>query len=218
MCCTRLAEIQECKHSLPAHDRRILSGYIFATKAFIDNQKKILSSNISSTCPHNMVKIDPLKTKIGWRVWGTPENFKGFRLLASLLHRRRPTVVNQTLRDVWPSPGLVQYIHFRGSFPATEFCQVQNSLCVQVLRSHILAALLHDTLRFTHVLSASAAAVSNTYIPRGVHHFVLPCRSSFFARPFVKRFVLCHRTVVLSVCLSCLQRLCTVAKQVDGSR
>jgi len=32
---------------------------------------------------------------------------------------------------------------FGGSCPLTEFCQVQNSLCVQVLRSPILAALLH---------------------------------------------------------------------------
>ena len=41
------------------------------------------------------------------------------------------------------------YIHFRGLLPLMEFCQVQNSLCVsksfQVLRSHILAALLHGT-------------------------------------------------------------------------
>jgi len=29
--------------------------------------------------------------------------------------------------------------------PLTEFCRVQNSLCVQVLRSPILAALLHGT-------------------------------------------------------------------------
>ena len=34
---------------------------------------------------------------------------------------------------------------FWGPCPLTEFCQVQNSLCVQVLRSPILAALLHDT-------------------------------------------------------------------------
>jgi len=34
---------------------------------------------------------------------------------------------------------------FRGSGPLTEFCQVQNSLCDQVLRSPILAALLHGT-------------------------------------------------------------------------
>ena len=32
-----------------------------------------------------------------------------------------------------------------GSYPLTEFCQVRNSLCVQVLRSPILAPLLHGT-------------------------------------------------------------------------
>jgi len=79
-----------------------------------------------------------------WRVWGTPANFNGFRVLALLLHRRRSTEVNQTLHDVWLSPGLVHYIYiFGGSYPTEEFCQVHNSLCVQVLRSPILAALLH---------------------------------------------------------------------------
>ena len=37
------------------------------------------------------------------------------------------------------------YIHFRGLLPLTEICPVQNSLYVQVLRSRILAALLHGT-------------------------------------------------------------------------
>jgi len=36
-------------------------------------------------------------------------------------------------------------IHFGGCCPLTEFCQVQNSLCVQVLHSAILSALLHVT-------------------------------------------------------------------------
>ena len=36
-------------------------------------------------------------------------------------------------------------IHFRGLLPLTEFCLVQNSLYVKVLRSPILAALLHGT-------------------------------------------------------------------------
>ena len=40
-----------------------------------------------------------------------------------------------------------------GVLALTEFCQVQNSLCVQVLRSPILAALLHGT---------RAASVSQT--------------------------------------------------------
>jgi len=59
-----------------------------------------------------MVNFGPLAAEICWRVWGTPTNFNGFRVLASLLHRRRSTEVNQTLRDVWPSPRLLQYIHF----------------------------------------------------------------------------------------------------------
>jgi len=72
----------------------------------------------------------------------------GFRVLASLLHRRRSMEVNQTLHDLWPSPGLVHYIHrFWGLLPLTEFCHVQNLLCFQVLRSPILtlAALLYGS-------------------------------------------------------------------------
>jgi len=34
----------------PSHN----TSYIFATKAHINNRIKILNSNISSTCPHNM--------------------------------------------------------------------------------------------------------------------------------------------------------------------
>jgi len=65
-----------------AHHRTNLSGYIFATKAYVDNRKKnLLNSNISSTCLHNTVNVGPLTAEIGWRVWGTPANFNGFRVL-----------------------------------------------------------------------------------------------------------------------------------------
>jgi len=94
----------------------------------------------------NMVNFHPLTAETGWRVWGTPENFNGVRVLPSLLQRRRWTEVNQILHDVWPSAGLIYYIYiFGGSCPLTEFCQVQNSLCVQVLHSPVLAAWLHGT-------------------------------------------------------------------------
>jgi len=77
---------------------------------------------------------------------GTPANLNWFHVLAALLQRPRSPAANQTLHDVWPSPGLVHYIYtFGGSCPLTEFCQVQNSLCVQVLRCHTLPALLHGT-------------------------------------------------------------------------
>jgi len=74
-------------------------AYIFSTKARIDNQKKnLLSSNISSTFPHNMVNFGPLAAEICWRVWGTPANFNGFRVLAALQHGTPVLGVSQTLR------------------------------------------------------------------------------------------------------------------------
>jgi len=93
-----------------------------------------------------MANFGPLTAEIGSGVWGTPTNFNGVRLLASLLQRCRSPEANQTLYDACPSPGLVQNIYsFRGSCNLTEFCPVQNSLYVQVLRSPILTALLHGT-------------------------------------------------------------------------
>jgi len=134
------------KNSPSWHRRTTLLGYMFATMAYRQSGK-MLNSNVSSTCPHNMVNFDPLGAKIVSLVWGTPSNFNEFCVLVSLLQRRRSTEANQTLHDVWPSPGLVYCIYiFGGSCPVTEFCQVQHSLCVQVLRSPILAALLHCTL------------------------------------------------------------------------
>ena len=48
--------------------------------------EKLLTSNMSSRRPHNMVNFGPLAGEIGSGVWGTPTNFEGFRLLAALLH------------------------------------------------------------------------------------------------------------------------------------
>ena len=50
---------------------------------------------MSSTCPHNMVNFGPLSAEILSLVWGTPANFNGFRVLASLLHGILVVGVNQ---------------------------------------------------------------------------------------------------------------------------
>jgi len=60
--------------------------------------KNMLSINISSTCPHNMVNFDPLAADIVSGVWGTPATFNGFRVLAALLHGTVVVGVSQTLR------------------------------------------------------------------------------------------------------------------------
>ena len=75
-----------------------LSGYIFTTKARIDNRKKLLSSNMSSRCPHNMVNLGPLAAEIGYQFGVPPANFNGFRVLAALLHGSQLVGVIQTLR------------------------------------------------------------------------------------------------------------------------
>jgi len=98
-------------------------------------------------------------------------NFNGFHVLASLLQQRCSAEANQTLHDVWTSPGLVHYIYiFGGSCPAIEFCQVQSSLCVQVLHSPILAALLHGTRVVGVSQSLRRWAEGATYIRQSGHH------------------------------------------------
>ena len=128
------------------------------------SEKNSLNCSNTSTCPHNTANFGPLAAEIGSEVCvtPTPANFNGFRILASLLQRRRSPEANQTLHDLWPSPGLLHHIYTFGGFCfLTEFCQLQtslSSLCVQVLRSPILAVLLHGT---------PAAGVSQT-LRRGI--------------------------------------------------
>jgi len=103
ICVTRLAEnagAKKLRQKSPSrHHRTIFWDYIFATKARIHNQKKTqLSSNISSTRSHNMVNIGSLAAEICWRVWRSPADFNGFRVLAALLHGSQVVGVSQTLR------------------------------------------------------------------------------------------------------------------------
>ena len=79
----------------PSHK---LSGYIFATKACIDNRKKVLNSNVSYTWHHNTVNFGLLAAEICWRVCGSPANFNAFRVLTALLHDTLVVGVSQTLR------------------------------------------------------------------------------------------------------------------------
>ena len=66
--------VQKSRQKSPSgHHRTSLSGYIFATKAHIDNRN------------------DPV-------VWGTPANSNRFRDLAALLHGTVVVGVSQTLR------------------------------------------------------------------------------------------------------------------------
>jgi len=93
-----------------------------------------------------MANFGPLTAEIGSRVSGTTANFSvqwvshlAF-VTASMFTGGQPNCARY-LTISWAG---TLYI-FLGSCPLTEFCLVQNSLYVQVIRSLILAALLHGT-------------------------------------------------------------------------
>ena len=169
------------KNSPSAHHRTTLSGYIFATKACIDNRKKVVKQQYLL---HMSLQYGELHPTSGWDRFGSLGHFSKFQWLsrlcfvtiAALLTSGQPNFA-RCLAVSWDG---TLYIHFCGLLPLTEFCQVQSSLCVQVLRSPILAALLHDTpaavvsqtlRRGTHKeWNYGAFAEGATYIRLGGHH------------------------------------------------
>jgi len=84
------------KKSPSGRHRTILSGYIFAIEAHIDNREKIVKQQCLRTCPHNVVNFGPLAAEIASVVWGTPANVNGFHVLAALLHGTPVVGISQT--------------------------------------------------------------------------------------------------------------------------
>jgi len=136
-CCMRLAEntgrkneAKSCHLGIIARLCRAISSQL---RMYRHSEKNLLNGNMTSICPQNILNFSLLTAEICWQAWGTPANFNGFRVLASLLQRRRSTEVDQSLHYVQPYPGLVYCIYiFGSSCPLMEFCHVQNSLCVQL--------------------------------------------------------------------------------------
>jgi len=110
-----------------AHHRTNLSGYIFATKACIDNRKNMLNCNMSSTCPHNMVNVAN-----GWDWFaslGHPSKFQrvsrhGFVTEPTSLNGGQPTFA-RCLAVFWAG---TLYVHIWGCCPLTQFCHMLYSL------------------------------------------------------------------------------------------
>jgi len=86
MCCTRLAGNARPKKSPKIRHLGTIAQLCRAISSQLRHLstigKKLLSSNVSPTCPHNMVNFGPLAAEIPWRVWGILANFNGFRVSA----------------------------------------------------------------------------------------------------------------------------------------
>jgi len=101
-CCTRLAE-------------NAVGLYLRQSEKQLVKQQYVL---------HMSSQYGELQPTSGWDRFGclgTPANFNWFCVLASLLQRRHSTEANQTLHDVWPSPGLVHYIYIFGILSGAKF-------------------------------------------------------------------------------------------------
>jgi len=86
------------KKSPSGHHHTTLSGYIFATKAHIDNHKKLVKQQYLL---HMSSQYGELRPNGGWDRFGSlghPANFNSFRVLAALLHGTPVLVISQTLR------------------------------------------------------------------------------------------------------------------------
>jgi len=90
---------QKSRQKSPSgHHCTTLSGYIFATKACIDNQKKLVKQQYVL---YMSPQYAELRHTSGWDRFtslGHPTNFNGFRVLAALLHGSQIVSVSQTLR------------------------------------------------------------------------------------------------------------------------
>ena len=65
MCCARLAAGRKSRQKSPSrHHRTTFSGYIVATKAHIDNRRKLVKQQYVLHMSHNMVNFGPLAAEI----------------------------------------------------------------------------------------------------------------------------------------------------------
>jgi len=106
------------KNSPSAHHRTTLSGYIFATKACIDNRKKVVKQQYLL---HMSLQYGELHPTSGWDRFGSLGHFSKFQWLsrlcfvtiAALLTSGQPNFA-RCLAISWAG---TLYMHFRGLLP-----------------------------------------------------------------------------------------------------
>jgi len=156
ICCMRLAENTGHKKSPKIRHLCTIAQVCRAISSQLrhlsTSGKKLSHSNYLL---HMSSQYGELRPTNGWdllagMVWGTTAYFNGFHLLSSLLHQRHWTEVNQTLQDVWPSPGVVHYIYIflggRALVPAPYRILPGVMFTLrQSLAFRVFASLLRDT-------------------------------------------------------------------------
>jgi len=115
-----------------AHHCTTLSCCIFATKARTNNREKKRVKwqyLLHTSLQHG--ELGPLTAEIRWWVWGTPENFNGFCILASLLQQRQSTRSTKLYMIFGHLLHWYTIYAFLGALVPMKFRRLQNSLWVQ---------------------------------------------------------------------------------------
>jgi len=109
-----------CKKSPSGHITQLCWAISSQLRHILTVGKKLVKQQYVLHMSSLYGKLGPLTAEICWRVWRSPANFNRFCVMASLLLRHCSPEANQTLHDVWPSPGLLYYVYIFGvSCPLT---------------------------------------------------------------------------------------------------
>jgi len=98
MCCTRLAGNAGRKNRHLGTIARLYRAISSQLRHVLTIGKKLVKQQYVLNMAPQYGEFHPLMAKVGSGVWGTPANFNGFRVLATLLHRTLVVGVSQTLR------------------------------------------------------------------------------------------------------------------------
>jgi len=130
MCCSQLAANTGRKNNAKNAYLRTIAQLCPAVSSQLRHLSTIGKSPkqqyVLHMSPQYMANFGRLTAEIGSGVWGTPANFNWFRVLPSLLQRRRsPEASGQSnfARCLAMSCAGTLYIHFRGSCPWWNFPQ-----------------------------------------------------------------------------------------------
>ena len=130
------------KKSPSAHHRTPLLGYVFATKAHIDNGKIVKQQYLFRMSPQ--YRFGSL---------GHPSKFQRISRVGSVTALTSlsggQSNFAQCLAVSWPG---TLYIHFRDLLPLTEFCHVQNSLCVHLCTIAQVSRAISSQLRHLSII------------------------------------------------------------------
>ena len=159
------------KKSPSAHHRTTLSGCIFATQGMYRQSEKLIKQQYVIHMSHNMANFGLLTAEICSGVWGTPATFNGFRVLPSLLQRRRSLEASQTLHDVWSSPVLVHYIYiFGGCCPWQNFARCKIHFTSKSCARHSRNGRQPNVVAWYKEWNYGTFTEGATCIRQGVHH------------------------------------------------